>query len=137
MGVVMVGVALVATTFGGWWFRALVGAATALMLVEWADMHKVPRLWAWLAAVLATATLIGAAEYLYAAAEQVDEVPDDLTAALFVDNGLGFAAMLAPALAVVGRHDHHRAVEDAQAPQLVQRERARVVGLAPSLPGLM
>ena len=98
MGVVMIGVALVATTFGGWWFRALVGVATALMLVEWADMHKVPRLWGWLAALLAAATLIGAAEYLYAAAEQVEEVPDDLTAALFQDNWLGFASLLAPAL---------------------------------------
>jgi len=98
MGVVMIGVALVATTFGGWWFRALVAAATALMLVEWADMHKVPRLRAGIIAALTVATLIGAAEYLYAAAEQVDEVPDDLTASLFVDNWLGFAALIAPAL---------------------------------------
>jgi phosphatidate cytidylyltransferase len=98
MGVVMIGVALVATTFGGWWFRALVGVATALMLVEWADMHKVPRLWGWLAALLTVATLLGAAEFLYAAAEQVEEVPDDLTAALFQDNWLGFASLLAPAL---------------------------------------
>lgn len=98
MGVVMVGVALVATTFGGWWFRALVGVAALVMLVEWADMHKVPRLWAWIAGALTAATLIGAAEYLYAAAEQVDEVPDDLTAALFDDNWLGFASLLAPAL---------------------------------------
>jgi phosphatidate cytidylyltransferase len=98
MGVVMVGVALVATTFGGWWFRALVGAATAFMLIEWADMHKVPRLWAWITAILGVATLIGAAEYFYAAAEQVDEIPDDLTAALFEDNWRGFAAMLLPAL---------------------------------------
>jgi phosphatidate cytidylyltransferase len=101
MGVVMVGVALVATTFGGWWFRALVGAAAALMLVEWADMHRVPRLWAWLTALLATAALIGAAEYFYAAAEQIDELPDDLTGAAFADNWRGFAAMLAPALLAV------------------------------------
>ena len=98
MGVLMIGVALVATTFGGWWFRALVAAAAAFMIVEWADMHRVPRLWAWTAAALTVASLIGAAEYLYAAAEQVDEVPDDLTAALFDPNWLGFAAFLAPAL---------------------------------------
>lgn len=98
MGVVMIGVALVATTFGGWWFRALVGVATLLMLVEWADMHKVPRLWGWLAGALTAATLLGAAEYFYAVAEQVDEIPDDLTAALFENNWLGFAALLAPAL---------------------------------------
>lgn len=101
MGVVMIGVALVATTFGGWWFRALVGVATALMLVEWADMHKVPRLWAWVTVALATAALIGAAEYLYPLAEQVDEIPDDLTASLFANNGLGCAAMIAPAALAV------------------------------------
>ena len=98
MGVVMIGVALVATTFGGWWFRALVAAAAALMLVEWADMHKVPRRWACVAAALTVATLIGAAEYLYAAAEQVDEVPDDLTADLFGPIGSASRRLLAPAL---------------------------------------
>lgn len=97
MGLVMIGVALVATTFGGWWFRALVAAATALMLVEWGDMHKVPRFWSWIAVALAVATLIGAAEYLYSAALQVDEIPDDLTGALFDPNWLGFAAFLVPA----------------------------------------
>lgn len=98
MGVLMIGVALAATTLGGWWFRALVGAATLFMIVEWSDMHRVPRLWAWVTAALTVATLIGAAEYLYAAAEQVDEVPDDLTGALFDPNWLGFASFLAPAL---------------------------------------
>jgi phosphatidate cytidylyltransferase len=98
MGVVMIGVALVATSFGGWWFRALAGVAAGLMIVEWAGMQKVPRLWAWVTAALTVATLIGAAEYLYAAAEQVDEIPDDLTGAMFDPNWLGFAAFLAPAL---------------------------------------
>ena len=41
-GIVMVAVAIVATWQGGWWFRALVGAATALMMVEWAGLHRVP-----------------------------------------------------------------------------------------------
>ncbi|MGE3395344.1 MAG: phosphatidate cytidylyltransferase [Sphingomonas sp.] len=98
MGVLMIGVALVATTFGGWWFRALVAVAAGLMIVEWSDMHRVPRLWAWVTAALTVATLIGAAEYLYAVAEQVDEVPDDLTGALFAPNRIGFAAFVAPAL---------------------------------------
>ncbi|MGE0179394.1 MAG: phosphatidate cytidylyltransferase [Sphingomonas sp.] len=98
MGVLMIGVALVATTFGGWWFRALVAVAAGLMIVEWSDMHRVPRLWAWISAALTVATLIGAAEYLYAVAEQVDEVPDDLTGALFAPNRIGFAAFVAPAL---------------------------------------
>lgn len=98
MGVLMIGVALVATASGGWWFRALVAAAATFMIIEWSDMHRVPRLWAWITAALTVATLIGGAEYFYAAAEQVDEVPDDLTAALFDPNWLGFAAFLAPAL---------------------------------------
>jgi len=98
MGVLMIGVALVATIWGGWWFRALVAAAVAIMLVEWADMHKVPRRWAYVAAALTAATLLGAAEYLYATGEQVDEVPEELTAALFDPNWLGFAAFAVPAL---------------------------------------
>lgn len=98
MGVLMIGVALVATIWGGWWFRALVGAAVAIMLVEWADMHKVARPWGYAAAALTAATLLGAAEYLYATAEQVDELPEELTAALFDPNWLGFAAFAVPAL---------------------------------------
>ena len=43
------------------------------------------------------ATLLGAAEYLYPAAQQVDEVPEELTALLFEPLWLGFAALLAPA----------------------------------------
>jgi phosphatidate cytidylyltransferase len=98
MGVLMIGVALVATIWGGWWFRALVGVAVAIMLVEWADMHKVARRWGYVTAALTMATLLGAAEYLYATAEQVDEVPEELTAALFDPNWLGFAAFAVPAL---------------------------------------
>ena len=37
MGVVMIAVAVAAVYLGGWWFRALVAAAAALMLFEWAD----------------------------------------------------------------------------------------------------
>jgi phosphatidate cytidylyltransferase len=65
MGVAMIAVASLITWFGGWPFRALVLVAAAIMLVEWADMHKVPRLWAWIGAVLAAAVLLGAAEYYY------------------------------------------------------------------------
>ncbi len=100
-GVVMIGVALVATLLGGWPFRILVAAAAAVMLIEWSDMHRVARARAYLIAALTVTTLLGAAEYLYPAAEQVDEVPDDLTALLFEPVWLGCAALLAPALVAI------------------------------------
>ena len=58
-GVAMIAVALAATWLGGWPFRALVAAAAAVMLVEWADMHRVPRLWAWVGAGLLAAAAAG------------------------------------------------------------------------------
>jgi phosphatidate cytidylyltransferase len=64
-GVAMIAVAVVVTWLGGWWFRALAGVAAAIMLVEWADMHKVPRLWAVAGAVVLVAALLAGAEYLY------------------------------------------------------------------------
>jgi phosphatidate cytidylyltransferase len=73
-GVVMIAVALGAATLGGWWFRALVAAAAAVMLIEWADMKRVPRPWAYAAAALAAAALIGLAEYLYPAGEALLEI---------------------------------------------------------------
>lgn len=97
MGVLMVGVALAATLLGGWPFRILVAAAAALMLIEWSDMHQVARRWAYAGAALTAATLLGAIEYLYPVAEQVDEIPEELTGLLFQPVLLGFAAFLAPA----------------------------------------
>jgi phosphatidate cytidylyltransferase len=64
-GVVMIAIAVAATAAGGWWFRALVAAAAAVMLVEWADMHKVRRLWAWAGALLLAAGLLAGSQYLY------------------------------------------------------------------------
>ena len=46
---------LAADLLGSWPFRVLVAAAAAVMLIEWADMHKVPRLWAWVGAALLAA----------------------------------------------------------------------------------
>lgn len=65
MGVVMIAVALVAIWLGGWPFRILAAAAAMLMLVEWGDMHKVPRLWGWTAGLLAAVWLLAGAEYYY------------------------------------------------------------------------
>ena len=64
-GVVMIAVAILVTWLGGWWFRVLASAAAAIMLVEWADMHKVPRLWAYVGAALLVAALLAGVEYLY------------------------------------------------------------------------
>ncbi len=97
MGVLMIAVALAATLLGGWAFRLLVAAAAALMLVEWADMHGVARRWAYASAALTVAALLGAVEYLYPVAQQVDEIPEELTGLLFEPLWLGFAALLAPA----------------------------------------
>lgn len=73
-GVVMIAVAVAATALGGWWFRGLAAIAAAIMLVEWADMHKVPRAWAWAGAVALAALLLGVSEYLFPAAEWETEV---------------------------------------------------------------
>jgi phosphatidate cytidylyltransferase len=67
MGVAMIAVAVLVTIVGGWAFRGFVLAAAALMLVEWAAIRKVPRLWAYVGAVLAAGVLLGAAEYYYPA----------------------------------------------------------------------
>jgi phosphatidate cytidylyltransferase len=64
-GVAMIAVAVLVTILGGWFFRGFVFLAAALMLVEWADMHKVQRLWAWIGAALAAAVVLGAMEYFY------------------------------------------------------------------------
>ena len=63
-GVVMIAVAVVVTYYGGWWFRALASVAAAIMLVEWADMHRVPRLWAYSGAAVLVAALLAGTEYL-------------------------------------------------------------------------
>jgi phosphatidate cytidylyltransferase len=65
MAVAMIAVACLVTWFGGWPFRVLTLIAAAIMLVEWADMHNVPRLWAWIGGGLAATILLGAAEYFY------------------------------------------------------------------------
>jgi phosphatidate cytidylyltransferase len=88
-GLVMIAVAIAAAYFGGWWFRALVAAAAAVMMIEWADMHRVPRLWGLVAAGTLAAALLGVTEYLYPARlELVEFDGGDLAA-----NWQGFAAI--------------------------------------------
>jgi phosphatidate cytidylyltransferase len=74
----MIAVAVLVTILGGWAFRGFAFVAAALLLVEWADMHKVPRLWAWVGTALAAAVLLGGAEYFYPAGYNPDSSPDDV-----------------------------------------------------------
>jgi phosphatidate cytidylyltransferase len=99
-GVAMIGVALLATWLGGWWFRILVAAAAAIMLVEWADMHKVARTWAWVGVALMVALLLGGTEFLYPVGGNdwiVDEATGEMVAFFddrtLVPNWTAFAAL--------------------------------------------
>ena len=67
--VVMIAVAVVAIYVGGWVLRLLVVAGAALMLVEWGDMHKVPRTPSYIGAALLALPLLALAEYYYPAAD--------------------------------------------------------------------
>jgi phosphatidate cytidylyltransferase len=95
-GVVMAAVALAATWAGGWPFRLLVAAAAALMLVEWGDMHRVPRGWAYAGGALLAGLLLVVGEYLYPEAV----TPLILDVGALSTNGRGFGAIALLALAV-------------------------------------
>jgi phosphatidate cytidylyltransferase len=101
MGVVMVAVACIAIYVGGWLFRLLVLAGAAVMLAEWADMHRVRRIWAYLGAAMLAGLLLIVAEMLFPAAFQ-DEF---IAAASFtpVWQGLAVTAGLALLLGLASR----------------------------------
>jgi phosphatidate cytidylyltransferase len=108
-GVLMIAVALAATYLGGWWFRSLVAAAAAVMLLEWADMHGVPRLWAWVGMAMLGGFLLAGSEYVFpvsldSASFTGDELPV-IDAESFSGNAIGFAgiALLALLLGVLSR----------------------------------
>lgn len=94
MGVAMIAVAVAAVWFGGWPFRLLVVAAAAVMMIEWGDMHRVPRRTSAIAAVLMALFLILVPERLYPAKEMDEAVTD----ASFLPVWTGFGAGLAAAL---------------------------------------
>jgi phosphatidate cytidylyltransferase len=78
MGVVMVAVASAAIyapavwtegLLGAWPFRILVFLGAAVMLIEWADMHRVARPHAYLGSALLLLLLLGMTEWLYPVGE--------------------------------------------------------------------
>ena len=95
MGVVMVAVACVAISLGGWVFRALVLAGAVVMLLEWSDMHRVRRLWGYVGGVFLAFNLLFVSEWLFPA----DMEDAAVSAASFTPAWTGFA--VAAGLAVV------------------------------------
>ena len=94
--VVMIAVAGIAIYVGGWLFRALVIAGSALMLIEWGDMHRVARRWSYAAATVLGLNLIILPELLFPVAE-MDEA---ISAASFEPAWQGFAGLLGSAVLV-------------------------------------
>jgi phosphatidate cytidylyltransferase len=108
--VVMIAVASVVIYLGGWPFRLLVAIAAAVMLFEWGDMHRVPRLWSWLGAFLLAVLLLAGTEYLYPVAEaDVTEEEGELVMAIFQERidqawkGIAAAIGLGLLLGIVSR----------------------------------
>jgi phosphatidate cytidylyltransferase len=101
-GVVMIAVACVAIYLGGWPFRLLVGAGAAVMMLEWGDMHRVPRPWTWLGVALLVAPALVLPEILFPAA---DRDPAEISPELFDLAAMGLAgtAGLALLYALVSR----------------------------------
>jgi phosphatidate cytidylyltransferase len=58
------------TIVGGWIFRITVGLVAAFMLIEWSDLHRVPRAWAYAGGALLVPLLIVASELFYPAGEK-------------------------------------------------------------------
>ena len=96
-GVAMIAVAVAAIWFGGWPFRLLVAAGAAIMIVEWCDMHRHGRTWAWVAAATMLAATLLLPELLFPAAEQD---PADIGPYILPGAGLGFGAILVAGLAL-------------------------------------
>ena len=94
MAVAMIAVAVLTVYWGGWPFRMLVVAAAAVMLLEWADMHRVPRVWGYAGAVLLAVNLLAVPEYLF----PVSEMDEAITSASFAPAWTGFAASTVLAL---------------------------------------
>jgi len=88
-GVVMITIAVTAAWLGGWPFRILIAAAAAAMMIEYCDMHREKRLWAYVGAGLLAAALLGLSEYLYPALD----APLEAEAGTFAPNWEAFGAI--------------------------------------------
>jgi phosphatidate cytidylyltransferase len=97
--VVMIAVACVAIYVGGWLFRLLVAAGAAVMILEWGDMHRLQRVWTYLALGLLVLALLGASQTLYPVGE-IDVIGDveGVGISTFLDSWMGFAAIAVAAL---------------------------------------
>lgn len=101
MAVVMIAVAGAAIYYGGWPFRLLVVAGAAVMLLEWADMHRVSRRWGYIGAGLLVANLLVLPELLF----PVAEMDAAISTASFAPAWLGFGgtALLGLLMGLVSR----------------------------------
>jgi phosphatidate cytidylyltransferase len=110
-GVAMAAVALLAIYFGGWPFRVLVAAGAAVMIVEWADIRKISRFWAWIGAGAMVLFLLIASEWLFPAGQMDEMVTAGGEGVLAVSaesfspawTGFGAAAVLAVLLGLASR----------------------------------
>jgi phosphatidate cytidylyltransferase len=94
---VLIAVAIAATYASGWPFRVLATLAAAVMLLEWADMHRVNRAWTWLGVIGLALALVMPAEFYFPAEANNPEVVE----AFMLDRAVyGFAAVAAVALVV-------------------------------------
>jgi phosphatidate cytidylyltransferase len=101
-GVAMIAVALLAIYLGGWPFRILVAAAAAVMLLEWSDIHRVARIWAYVGMALLAAALLVVVEWLYpVAAADPAALNPEIFASIWI--GVGVMAVLAVLLGLVSR----------------------------------
>ena len=100
-GIVMIAVASAAIWFGGWPFRLLVLAAAVLMLIEWGDMHRVPRRWAWVGSVFLALLLLAGSEMLYPAGLMDEAIGAETFTPAWT--GLGAAAGFALVLGLLSR----------------------------------
>jgi phosphatidate cytidylyltransferase len=95
-GVVMIAVAVLVTYVSGWPYRVLAALAAAVMLLEWADMHRTPRVWTWLAVAAVCGVLLAGVEMMLPAAANNPELIDPADLA----DWRGFAAIAVVAAAV-------------------------------------
>ncbi len=95
MGVVMIAIAVAAVlapiyfgAAGHWLFRLLVVIASAVMLLEWCDMHRVNRRWGYAGGVLLAVNLLVAPEILFPAGE----IDEEISTLSFQPAWIGFGA---------------------------------------------